>query len=400
MFSPRSDKIDTKRLTADLSLIEGGFTEYLRGRHTADFTIALYCRFLGQVARFLVRRGYSALKLRRCDVAWVMRGCLPGWKNASRRSRKAGLHQWLRFIGHFDDPPAAVRWQPWLNDYDRFLKVDRALAPSTRNASLRVVGCYLAWQFRRRPVRWDRVHAADLCRYASTQSHVLKPKSMNGTLSMLRQFFRFIHLRGRCSPALAQAVPTVADYGRQVRPEVLDDKQRQTLLDAFDREAKQGSRDYALALCLVDLGLRAIEVARLKVGDIDWQRKSVTVPPAKTSRGRQLPLPAHVARALRAYLYRRPKSDTDYLFVGVTLLTGRPLTPCAIRAILDRAYRRCGFLNWFGTHRLRHSFATRLYARGATTKEIADLLGHRFVTTTDRYTQTEDLRALAQPWPL
>jgi site-specific recombinase XerD len=223
---------------------------------------------------------------------------------------------------------------------------------------------------------------------------------MNGTFSMLRQFFRFVHLRGACSQTLTQAVPTVADYGSHVPPEVLDDKQRRMLLDAFDREASQGSRDYARALCLVDLGLRAIEVARLRVGDIDWQRKIVAVPPAKASHGRQLPLPAHLERALRAYLHRRPKSDTDYLFVGVSLLTGRPLTSCAIRAILDRAYRRCGFLNWFGTHRLRHSFATRLYARGATTKEIADLLGHQLVTTTDRYTQTEDLCALAQPWPL
>jgi integrase len=66
---------------------------------------------------------------------------------------------------------------------------------------------------------------------------------------------------------------------------------------------------------------------------------------------------------------------------------------------MDRAYRRCGFVGWFGTHRLRHSFATRLYARGATTKEIADLLGHRLVATTDHYIQTKDLQPLAQPWP-
>ncbi len=71
-----------------------------------------------------------------------------------------------------------------------------------------------------------------------------------------------------------------------------------------------------------------------------------------------------------------------------------------IAAVMDRAYLRCGFVGWFGTHCLRHSFATRLYACGATTKEIADLLGHRLVATTDHYTQTRDLRALAQPWPL
>jgi integrase/recombinase XerD len=388
----------TKRLTADLSYIEGGFTEYLRKRHTADFTIAVYCRFLRRVARFLTRHGRCAVKLRRRDVSWVMRGCLPGWKVASRKPHQAGLHQWLRFIGRFEHQRPPVRWQSWLSDYDRFLRVARALVPSTRKASLRVISCYLAWQFQHGPIRWDLIRGEDLCRYAALQRGVRKPKSVNDALSMLRQFFRFVHLRGGCSPALVQAVPTVADYGRRVRPEVLNDSQTRTLLAAFDRRTSLGTRDYAIALCLVDLGLRAIEVSRLQIGDIDWQKKFMSVPPAKASRGRQLPLTLQVARALRAYLLRRPKSDTAYLFVGATKLIGRPLSSCAICAIIDRAYRRCGF-RWFGTHRLRHSFATRLYAHGNTTKEIADLLGHRLVATTDHYTQVEDLRALAQPWP-
>lgn len=399
MFSQRSNPTCQKRLAADLALIEGGFTEHLRQRHTAQFTIALYRRFLRRVAGFLFRHGRSASELCRRDVGWVMRGCLPGWKIASRRPRQSGLHQWLKFIGRFEDAPSRSRWQPWLDDYARFLRVDRALAPCTCEASLRVVGQYLAWQFQRRPLRWDRVRAEDLCRYAARQRLALNPKSVNCTLSSLRQFLRFMHLRGVCSPTLVQAVPSVADYGRQIRPEVLNEKQRRTFLAAFNDESNLGRRDYAIALCLIDLGLRAIEVVRLRVGDLDWQQNTMAVPPAKTSCGRQLPLPAHVRLALRRYLQCRPSTDTQRLFVGQTTLIGRPLSSCAICAVIDRAYRRCGFLRWFGTHRLRHSFATRLYAHGATTKEIADLLGHRLVATTDRYTQTNDLRVLAQSWP-
>src|SRR5690606_8430047 len=61
----------------------------------------------------------------------------------------------------------------------------------------------------------------------------------------------------------------------------------------------------------------------------------------------------------------RPATHAAQLFVGQTALRGRPLSSCAIAAALDRAYRRCGFLGWFGTHRLRHTFATRLHAHGA-----------------------------------
>ena len=390
----------SRRLKADLDLIAGGFRAYLGQRPTADFTVARYCRFLRQVAKYLALRGHRATRLRRQDVARVMRGCLPGWKASSRRTRQSGLLQWLRFLGRLREPVPCARWQRWLDAYERFLRVDRGLADCTRTAALRVLRHYLSWQFRARPLRWSRVKAEHLRRYVVLRCRVLSPKSVNDTVSILRQFLRFMHLRGECSPALVHAVPTVADFAHQHLPEVLDAGRRRKLLAAFDRRSEQGRRDYTIAVCLVDLGLRAVELSRLRIADIDWHRRSISVPAAKASRGRQLPLPAHVAEALRTYLRHRPQTDTAHVFVGQSLLRGRPLSTWAIAAVMDRAYRRCGFRGWHGTHRLRHSFATRLYARGATTKEIADLLGHRLVATTDHYTQTDDLRVLVRPWPL
>jgi integrase/recombinase XerD len=310
------------------------------------------------------------------------------------------LRQWLRFTGRFHEPLACARWHEWLDAYERFLRFDRGLAECTIGASLCALNRYLAWQFHTRPLRWDAVQPEDLRQYAAFRCRVLNPKSANDTLSILRQFFRFMHLRGECSPALALAVPTVADFGNRRFPEVLKEEQRTRFLNSFDRTSGQGRRDYTMALCLVDLGLRAVEVSRLRLDAVDWERKLMIVPGAKASPGRQLPLPPHIARALRDYLRHRPQTDAAQLFVGQTLLRGRPLTSWAIAAAMGRAYRRCGFVGWHGTHRLRHSFATRLYARGATTKEIADLLGHRLVATTDHYTQADDLRPLAQPWPL
>jgi len=400
MLCQRNAKDPARRLKADLDLIQGGFTDYLRQRHTAEFTIAVYCRFLRKVARYLAGRRRCAAMLRRRDVPWIMRGCLPRCKATSRRPRQSGLLQWLRFTGHFREPVPRPRWQEWLDAYEHFLRVDRALVDCTRVAALRALNHYLAWQFRGRPLRWDFVQAEDLRRYAASRCRSLSPKSVNDALSILRQFLRFMHLQGECSPVLVLAVPKVADFGRQRFPEVLNEDQRQKFLAAFDRSSSQGQRDYTMAVCLIDLGLRAVEVSRLRLQDINWELQTLAVPAAKASPGRQLPLPAHVASALRNYLRHRPRTDAEQLFVGQTLLRGRPLSSWAIAAAMDRAYRRCGFVGWFGTHRLRHSFATRLFAHGATTKEIADLLGHRLVATTDHYTQTKDLRALAQPWPI
>jgi len=132
-----------------------------------------------------------------------------------------------------------------------------------------------------------------------------------------------MHLRGECSPSLVLAVPTVADFGNRRFPEVLKEDQRTGFLNSFDRTSGQGRRDYTMALCLGDLGLRAVEVSRLRLDAVDWGRKSMIVPGAKASPGRQLPLPPHIARALRDYLRHRPQTDAAQLFIGQTLLDGR-----------------------------------------------------------------------------
>jgi site-specific recombinase XerD len=82
---------------------------------------------------------------------------------------------------------------------------------------------------------------------------------------------------------------------------------------------------------------------------------------------------------------------------------GTALSVGAARQHVIRAFRQCGFpVSWGGVHRLRHTFASRLHSHGADLKQIADLLGHREIETTNLYAQVDvrDLRALVQPWPL
>lgn len=392
----------SKDVTADLALLESAFVAYLRERHTAARTISIYSGILRDLARSFSRHGRGLSTLRREEVPALIRRRWRGCAVGTRRAPQAAIHAWLKLLGRFHLPAPRTPWRAWTDDYARFVEADRGLAPSTRYHHLLAAERYLAWQFRRGSVVWQRVHSEDIWRYAAKlNTHGWKPKSVTDELSGLRQFLRFVHLRGGCPAALAEAVPAVADRGRSVLRETVTDAQRNTLLASFDRESAEGRRDHMMALCMLDLGLRAIEVARLRLGDIDWERKAMTVPAAKTSRRRQLPLPPHVAAALRLYVRARPETNSDRLFVGHAKLIGRPLSAHAVCAAMVRAYRRCGF-RWFGTHRLRRSFATRLYARGANMKEIADLLGHRLVMTTERYAQVDPdgLRALVQPWPV
>ena len=389
-------------LEEDLTLIRGGFADYLRDSHHADFTTHSYCGFLGRMAKFLSRSGTSVRDLKRADAARVVQAYLPEWKPVSRRTRLGALHSWLKFRGQFEVPPLRTPWLRFVEAYAQFMQFHRALVPSTRNQRTRMASVYLQWQCRHTGTNLGKIRPDHILRYAEHCAHEHAPKTVADELSALRQFLRFLSLRGIVSTQLVQAVPRVAGGDQTPRKEVLTEAQRRRFLASFECESSEGRRDYTMALCMLDLGLRGIEVCHLRLSDIDWSRKLMRVPPVKLSPGRELPLPSHVLKALRIYVKRRPSSTSAELFVGHDELEGRPLAQWTVASAMVRAYRRCGFpQRWHGTHRLRHTFATRLCARGADLKQIADLLGHRIVSSTNRYAQVNpsDLRSVAQPWP-
>ena len=292
---------------------------------------------------------------------------------------------------------------PWVDEFILFLTTHRGLGYESCRSARYFAQDFLSWRFKTGRIRWSLVSVEDLWSYAERCARRLKPRSANRGLSALRRFLNFVQMRGACPLQLAQSVPHVATFGQSVPPEVPNDRQRRALLASFKQRTSGGCRDYTMALCMVDLGLRSIEVVRLRLADIDWENRILSVPATKTDRGRQLPLPAHLTKALRIYVSMRPPTDCDRLFVGHRFRTGQPTSTSAVRSAMRAAYRRCGFPpSWSGTHRLRRTFATRLYDRGADLKHIADLLGHRSLSTTNFYTQVDikGLRTLAQPWPI
>lgn len=377
------------------------FAAYMRERGYGSWTIKEYRRRVAAVAYRLAEERHGLSYLRRDRVPGLLQRYL---RNGSvdRRMYRSALHCWLKFCSRFAARPPA--YQPWLNDYLDFLTAHRGLAASTRENYGWRLRHYLAWQFRASRPDWSKVQVEDIWRYADHCARTGQPITAKGKLGTLRKFLDFVHLRGACSPQLARAVPKVANYRMSPVRSVLTNAQRHRLLRSLDRRRPSGQRDYAMTLLMVDLGLRVGEVVRLRLADVDWRRRLLSVPAVKYGHGRTVPLPKHIAEALRHYLHRaRPPSEDDRLFLRDCVFVGRPLSVGAARFNLILAYRRCGFpKTWTGTHLLRRTFATRLYSKGATMRQIADLLGHRQVTTTGVYTQVavQAMRSLAQPWPL
>lgn len=390
-----------------LFIIATDFSGYMRERGYAKLTIGWYQSRLRDASAWLADRKESLSALSDHDVMRIARRLSNrGHDIHALKMYRAALRVWLRFLGRGGKrtpSPSTGAWQGWLDDYDRFLVSDRGLTPATRKYRRRYARCFLTWMFRATAPQWNAVSPEGIWRFSERFARGLKPGSANVMLFSLKSFFRFLHLRGVCGPNLVSAVPHFSNYGQAVQTQVLSEEQRRRLLAAFSTADARGLRDRAIALCLLDLGLRAQEVAALKVEDVDWRQCCLRVPAVKAGRRRQLPLPSHIGTALKAYLEQgRPKCPSEHLFLRHRSFAGQPFSLSGLRQTMRRAFRRCEFpKHWTGTHRLRHSFASRLYAYGADPKQIADLLGHRDLASTDSYVQSDltGLRALVRPWP-
>lgn len=139
-------------------------------------------------------------------------------------------------------------------------------------------------------------------------------------------------------------------------------------------------------------GLRAGEVVRLKVGDIDSAQNIIRIVQAKGRKDRNVMLPSDILGLLRKWWKLRPRhQDGDvatperWLFPGRRV--GRPLTTRQFLRLFQETVKRAGITKPVSLHTLRHSFATHLLERGTDIRVIQALLGHDKLETTARYTR-------------
>lgn len=244
---------------------------------------------------------------------------------------------------------------------------------------------------------------ADLIGFVSEHAFHHKPKTSKLVCSALRAFLRFLQLRGLCDARLVCAVPTIPAWKLSALPTYLSAPQVDRLLNGFDRTTPNGRRGYAITQCMLVLGLRAGEVARLSLDDIDWRTGVVGLPSTKGRRTDKLPLPTSVGEALVEYLrYGRPPSSERRVFVRHVRPLGMALSSSAVSRVIRAAVRRLDIdAASKGSHLLRHTAATRMIQAGASLKEIADVLRHRHIDTTMIYAKVDvvSLREVALPWP-
>jgi integrase/recombinase XerD len=379
-----------------------GFERWLRSRAYSPSTVASRLSQLDQLSRWLAREGLAAREMTRDRAA----------EFASSR-REAGLVTWvsprsaalqleyLCGLGVAPMPEPVVVEGPvedLLAQYRRYLMVERGLSEKTVLNYVPVARLFLAGREGPGGLALGRLCAADVSTFLAAECPKRSTSGARDLASALRSLLRYLHVAGLIELPLVWAVPSVANLRDRSLPRGLEAAAVRKLLSSCDRRRLVGRRDYAIVLLLARLGLRAGEVAAIRLEDIDWRAGELLVR-GKGSRLDVLPLPVDLGEAIVSYLRRRPRCESRALFVRVTA-PREGLDRATIGWIVREACTRAG-LPRVSAHRLRHTAATEMLRRGGSLPEIAQVLRHRELKTTAQYAKVDRtaLRALARPWP-
>lgn len=349
------------------------------GRNVRDLDEAAMCDCL----RLVSRRGYG--------------------RNAGASTLWRFLEM-LRRIGAA--PPPKVKrpskQEQLIGWYERFLVEERNLVPNSI-AHLRLLARrFLAEKFGDGPLKLSRLRAPDVTAFIQRHAHDHGTFHARHLVRATRSFLRYLHYKGLVKSDLSLAVPKVARWRLSTLPKHLPAAQVQQVLSHCDRRTPLGRRNHAILLLLARLGLRAIEVVRLRLEDIDWENARITVC-GKGSQWAQLPLPADVAKAIARYLrHDRPRCACRSLFIRDYAPIGGLRRSGSIAKIVQCALAKAGVVSARkGAHLLRHSLATDMLRKRASLDEIGEVLRHRSSDTTAVYAKVDinTLRTLALPWP-
>jgi site-specific recombinase XerD len=289
-----------------------------------------------------------------------------------------------------------------LRRYTKFLLEERAVLQATVDYYLPFVRSFLDERFGDGPLRLRELGESDVTDFVLSWARSQKSGTAKLLVTVLRSFFRFLLEHGEIELDLAAAVPSVANWRLSTLPKCLSQEEIEQVLKTCDRGTALGRRNYAILLLLARLGLRACEVARLELDDIDWRAGQFTVR-GKGLQYDQMPLTPEVGEALEDYIRRdRPACSTRRVFIRVRAPIREIGETNAVSTVVRRAIHRAGLKTPAqGAHLLRHSLATNMLRSGASMAEIAQLLRHRSPITTEIYAKVDfdALRRLAQPWP-
>lgn len=304
--------------------------------------------------------------------------------------------RWLAFLGWLDeDDDGRHPHHAEVQAFARWSREERGLSNTTVESY-----CKAADHFFRRlaatGVRLSAVLITDIDDAVAAEHArgAWSRRTRHGYAQRLRAFFLFAEERGWCRAGLAAGIVAPRFMADEAVPKGLPREDVVRLQASVGGERAIDRRDRAVLMLFIAYGLRAGEVAGLRLDDVDWENAMLRVRCPKPGRTYLWPLSQGVGHAILRYIREaRPSGFGRNLFF-TTCAPIRPLDRKALGKIVRDRLAAIGVVTGRrGTHALRHAAAQHLLDQGTPMKVIGDFLGHRDPSSTTIYAKV-DLPAL------
>jgi site-specific recombinase XerD len=384
--------------------------------------IPSYVSAARQFLRYLKQQGLSVDSARAAHVESFIQAKLDRFKQRHRalprhprqwRTRYAGaIHRLLRMLNPNwppPEPPANECEQfqrDVLDGYGRWLVDIHGLSKETLRKNGDAARLFLQWLGERASRdSLARLGLAEIDRYLAWRMPPLRRATRHGVSQCLRSFLRYLHADKLVAKDLSPLVSGPIMYKFEDIPRAFTEPQVKALLETTRQDkTPTGLRDRAILMLLSTYGLRAGEVVRLKLDDIDWRTDRLRVRQSKSGAESFLPLLPPVGEALLNYLrHGRPQTDVREVFLRVRAPHGAFPWGGSLHTIIHRRLKQAGIevKGRHGAHAFRFARASSLLNAAVPLKSIGDLLGHRSAEATHIYLRldTDDLRAISIDLP-
>jgi len=277
-------------------------------------------------------------------------------------------------------------------DFERYLCIEKNASIYTVNNYIRDITMFLNFMeenkiHKIREITYDNVRMYLSYLYARN----LSKSSVSRNLSSLRTFYKWLLAKNEVDSNPMELI--ISPKKDKKLPDYLNYENVEKILKTPDISTALGKRDSAILEILYSTGIRVGELISIKVSDISFINKMITVF-GKGSKERNVLFGDTLASKLKLYmedgrekLLKEKKSPILFLNHH-----GNPLTERGVEDILARIIKKVGFDFSIHPHMLRHTFATHMLDNGADLKVVQELLGHENLSTTQIYTHVSNER--------
>lgn len=242
---------------------------------------------------------------------------------------------------------------------------------------------YFKWLQSKGNSDFSHVTEVTVREYLIDCSKRMNGNSMDTTRRALKKLYAYLFETGVADSAYADVLTFSVPLERKIKKPV-PQAEIAAVLNAIDRSKPAGKRDYAMFLLAIVTGLRSVDIANLKMEDIDWRNGEIRLVQSKTGKALALPLTADVGKAIQNYILNgRQPSELSYVFLRAkspALQLGRTLPYQQFNVYRQRVgLPKCSF------HGLRRALGTNMVISGVPVTTVAQVLGHSGISATKQY---------------